>query len=141
MIDRASSVADIEFSTLAKRPRAELLALWQEHVQPGVPPRISRVLMARAIAWSIQAHRYGGYSFETRERLKLLTGAKQTGASLEPGTKLVREWNGVAHEVIVLEHGYSWRGKTYRSLSATACAITGTKWSGPRFFGVSGRKS
>ena len=55
------------------------------------------------------------------------------------GTRLVREWNGALHEVEVLEDGYLWRGARHRSLSAIARAITGTKWSGPRFFGLMAR--
>jgi len=62
----------------------------------------------------------------------------RSGVSKLPsrGTRLVREWNGALHEVEVLEDGYLWRGARHRSLSAIARAITGTKWSGPRFFGL-----
>ena len=55
---------------------------------------------------------------------------------LKPGAKLVREWGGESHDVLVLEAGFAWRGKTWRSLSVIAQAITGTHWSGPRFFGL-----
>ena len=56
--------------------------------------------------------------------------------STKAGTRLVREWQGTLHEVIVLDRGYLWKGKTYRSLSEIARSITGARWSGPRFFGL-----
>ena len=62
--------------------------------------------------------------------------AKPKTPALRPGGRLIREWNGVSHVVDVTEDGFDWRGKRYRSLSAIALAITGTKWSGPRFFGI-----
>ena len=59
-----------------------------------------------------------------------------SGVGIKPGTKLIREWKGRVHEVIVLDDTYIWSGKPYRSLSQIARAITGTRWSGPRFFGL-----
>ncbi len=59
--------------------------------------------------------------------------------TLHPGTRLIREWNGVTHRVEVEEQGLLWRGTRYSSLSAVARAITGARWSGPRFFGVAGK--
>jgi hypothetical protein len=59
---------------------------------------------------------------------------------LSPGTRLLREWNGSTEMVDVLADGFGWRGKTYRTLSAVAVAITGTKWSGPKFFGLVDQK-
>jgi len=63
----------------------------------------------------------------------------RTSRSLAPGGRLLREWNGVTHVVEVSETGYRWNGTTHRSLSAVARAITGARWSGPRFFGLSER--
>lgn len=62
--------------------------------------------------------------------------AKPRAVTLRPGAKLVREWRGEPHEILVLEDGFQWRGERWRSLTAIACAITGGHWSGPRFFGL-----
>jgi hypothetical protein len=59
-------------------------------------------------------------------------------STIKAGTRLLREWQGVVHEVIVLEDGFRYRGRTWRSLSAVAREITGTRWSGPLFFGLKG---
>ncbi|MGH9552274.1 MAG: DUF2924 domain-containing protein, partial [Terriglobales bacterium] len=61
--------------------------------------------------------------------------------AFKPGTRLIREWQDCTHEVVVLEHGFQWNGETYRSLSAVARAITGTKWNGHMFFGLKSRQS
>jgi Protein of unknown function (DUF2924) len=98
--------------------------------------------MAKAIAYDLQVKAFGGLSGRTRRTLR--AAAKADGRfslSRLPsrGTRLVREWHGTRHEVEVLEDGYLWRGARHRSLSAIARAITGTKWSGPRFFGLVAR--
>ncbi len=95
--------------------------------------------MIKAIAYDMQASAFGGLTPRTIRALK--TGAKlQAGSTSQqqprPGTRLAREWDGILHEVEVLDDGYLWREQRYRSLSAIALAITGTKWSGPRFFGI-----
>jgi hypothetical protein len=98
--------------------------------------------MEKAIAYDIQVRAFGGLSARTIRALRAAARADSRPAlNGLPGcgTRLVREWNGVLHEVEVLEDGYLWRGKRHRSLSAIARAITGTKWSGPRFFGLKGR--
>ncbi len=98
--------------------------------------------MAKAIAYDIQAKALGGLSARTIRALKAAAkpGAAPAAATRPPGpgTRLIREWNGILHEVEVLDDGYLWRGQRHRSLSAIARAITGTKWSGPRFFGLKG---
>jgi hypothetical protein len=87
----------------------------------------------------------GGLDAATRRRLEraaesLAEGRMPTtpGPKVKPGTRLLREWQGVVHEVIVLERGVEYRGGTWRSLSAVARAITSARWSGPRFFGLKG---
>jgi hypothetical protein len=65
----------------------------------------------------------------------------QRTAELRPGTMLGREWNGQMHRVAVLTEGFAWNGKTYRSLTKVAFAITGTRWGGPKFFGLRDRRS
>ena len=107
------------------------------------PPRLSRDLLIRAIAYRIQELRYGGLSKTTRGKLVARRKAKQSGektvvegAKIRAGARLVREWNGRTHAVTVEEGGFTYAGRSYRSLSAIARDITGARWSGPRFFGL-----
>jgi len=88
----------------------------------------------------------GGLDRATRRKLERATVDLAAGKALarpvpksQPGTRLLREWQGVVHEVIVLEHSVLYRGKNWPSLSAVARAITGARWSGPRFFGLTGK--
>ncbi len=91
--------------------------------------------MIRIIAYELQARSEGGLSPALRRRLADLANGR-TNRTLGKGAQLVREWNGENHVVDVVEGGYRWRDQTYRSLSVVAEAITGAKWSGPRFFGL-----
>ena len=108
------------------------------------PPRLSRDLMVRALAYRLQELAYGGLSKATKRRLLTLakslqdTGrvAPDPGTRLKPGARLVREWHGRTHTVTVAEQGFAYRDRTYASLSAIARDITGAHWSGPRFFGL-----
>jgi Protein of unknown function (DUF2924) len=110
----------------------------------GQPPRLSRDLLIRTIAYRIQALAYGGLSKATQRKLDALTRElKGKGSiavtpeiSLRPGTRLVREWRGRTHTVAVTENGFEYAGKTFSSLTKIAHAITGAHWSGPRFFGL-----
>lgn len=105
-------------------------------------PRLSRELLIRGIAYRMQEQACGGLSKKLLRRLEQLTDAahasrgSSSSAVSRAGTRLVREWEGRAHEVIVLEEGFLWNGSTYGSLSEIARLITGTRWSGPRFFGL-----
>jgi Protein of unknown function (DUF2924) len=95
--------------------------------------------MQKAIAYDLQVKAFGGLPARTKRSLRSAAKADRKSAlSKLPsrGTRLVREWHGALHEVEVLEDSYLWRGVRHRSLSAIARAITGTKWSGPRFFGL-----
>lgn len=122
---------------------AELCPLWIETFKTQPPKRLSATLMRRILAHEIQAG--ASRRFLKRDQKKLIKlargNARRSAPCLVAGGRLIREWNGVAHEVEVLEKGFSWRGQTYRSLSAIAQAITGTRWSGPRFFGISTRET
>ena len=110
--------------------------------------RISRDLLIRAIAWRLQEEVCGGLSNSARRQLarhaqELRSSGSisvSSSADLKPGTKLIREWQGRVHEVVIVEDGYVWSGKRYRSLSQIARIITGTRWSGPRFFGTRGSR-
>jgi hypothetical protein len=131
-----------ELAALAELERAVLLERWCTVFGREAPPRLSRALMEKAIAYELQAKAFGGLPVRTRRALRAAAKAdgKSTLSNLPSrGTRLVREWHGALHEVEVLDDGYLWRGTRHRSLSAIARAITGTKWSGPRFFGLLAR--
>lgn len=110
----------------------------------GQPPRLSRDLLIRTIAYRIQELALGGLSKATQRRLAALgKGLKVKGSvaitpdlSLRPGARLVREWRGRTHTVVVTEEGFEYAGKVYSSLTKIAHAITNAHWSGPRFFGL-----
>jgi DUF2924 family protein len=109
----------------------------------GQPPRLSRDLLIRTIAYRMQELAYGGLRKATQRKLAALTrelmikGSVVTSDfSLRPGTRLVREWRGRTHTVVVTEDGFEYAGKTFPSLTKIAHAITGAHWSGPRFFGL-----
>ena len=140
----ASMADDVarELAALAEMDRSALLQRWRMVFGREPPPRLSRALMEKAIAYDVQAKAFGGLSSRTRRALRAAAKAdrKSTLSKLPSrGTRLIREWHGTVHEVEVLEDGYLWRGVRHRSLSAIARAITGTRWSGPRFFGLMAR--
>ncbi len=113
-------------------------------------PNNSRTFLESRLAYRIQELSYGGPDKQTRRLLDLLadevegtlTRKAQIADPRNPvvGTKLIREWDGIAHTVTVLKDGFDWGGKRYKSLSAVARAITGTRWNGYRFFGLRERK-
>jgi len=108
------------------------------------PPRISRDLLLRGIAFRRQELEHGGIGKTTRRKLKTLAKMFQTtgrvgpdpGLALKPGARLVREWHGRTHTVTVTEDGFEYRGARYPSLTKVVKKITGAHWSGPRFFGL-----
>jgi len=108
------------------------------------PSNVRRDLLLKLFAYRIQEQTYGGLSAETRRRLSDLArkfeanpNAELSGAvGIKPGTRLIRDWRGQSHRVTVLENGFEYGGKRYSSLSEIARLITGTRWSGPLFFGL-----
>jgi len=139
-VDEAAGI-EREIAALNGLDRTALLVRWRSAFGREAPPRLSRALMAKAIAYNIQVKAFDGLSARTIRVLKAAAKPGSAPAASRPparGTRLVREWNGVLHEVEVLDDGYLWRGQQHRSLSAIALVITGTKWSGPRFFGTKG---
>ena len=128
------SVADIE-----GMDRAALAAAWSRLFDRPVPKGMSRSYLRRFLAFEVQARRAGGLPKGFGREIARLVEAQAAGrASRLPkaGGRLLREWNGVTHVVEIRSDGLYWEGTRYRSLSAIARAITGAKWSGPRFFGV-----
>jgi hypothetical protein len=127
----------IALARLERASRHHLAELWAEYFGAAPPPRTSRSLMIRAVAYKMQEHALGGLSAATR-RLLSEDSVKpaRRGRAIRPGTVLIREWQGAVHHVTVGEQGVVYRAKHYRSLSAVARLITGARWSGPRFFGL-----
>ena len=123
---------------------ATLRAEWRRLYRAQAPKRVARDLLMLGVAWKIQEQAYGGLGAASRRRLADLANSLERDgditrnrvARLKPGAKLVREWRGSTHTVIVLEDGFEWNGRTWRSLSVIARKITGVHWSGPRFFGL-----
>ena len=127
----------------------DLKAEWQALFNAPAPNN-SRTFLEGRLAYRIQELTYGGPDKQTRRLLDLLadevegtlTRKAQIADPRNPvvGTKLIREWDGTAHTVTVLKDGFDWGGQRYKSLSAVARAITGTRWNGYRFFGLRERK-
>ena len=129
---------DTELAALPAMPLAALRQRWSD-LTGTPPPRVRRTLLSLALAWELQAAVYGGLSRKTLQRLAYMAGQNdaEQASRAEPGTRLLREWNGVLHTVRIDEEGaVHWNGQTWRSLSEVARAITGTRWSGPVFFGL-----
>lgn len=129
-----SAGLETELADLEQLQPKDLRSKW-ENVYHSPAPNLSPALLRSGIAWKLQEAKLGGHS---KSALPLLTGKGETAAAvkLTPGTRLVRDWHGVGHTVTVVEGGFNYDGKKWRSLTAIARHITGTKWSGPRFFGV-----
>jgi hypothetical protein len=112
-----------------------LRSVWRERLGP--PPKLrSPELVRLSLMWRLQADHHGGLDADVRARLRGRGGGRES--DLAPGVKLVREWNGHRHEVTVVDGGYAYGGKTWKSLSSIARSIAGARWNGPRFFGLRG---
>lgn len=141
----ASVELEREIGKLADLPRSELVERWQVLYRTDLPKGISTRLMVRAIAYEVQAKHSGGLSRSIRHKLGEIAGSSGTAVinglvTLTPGTRLVREWQGKVHVVDVMEEGFRWNGCLYPSLSKIAREITGTRWSGPQFFGLKSKR-
>jgi hypothetical protein len=121
--------------------RAALRAAWDQLFGAPVPKGLSQAFLRRFIAFEVQARRYGGLpkGFVSRLDRRVSGGKPSSLAALMPGGRLLREWNGITHTVEVTGAGYRWNREMYPSLSSVARAITGARWSGPRFFGLKER--
>lgn len=125
-------------SALATMSPAQLCIEWRR-VWKIAPPEMTADLLARGIAWKMQERSTGGLTPATVRKLKALAagkGANAHAAVLKPGTRILREWNGRSVNVLVAEGNFIFEDRRYRSLSEIAREVTGTKWSGPRFFGL-----
>ena len=133
-----------EIAALGGLSAHDLRIAWRRLHRDKPPRCMSRDLMIRAIAYRMQERAHGGLAPATRRRLHSLVGEIETkgtsafdpGTALKPGARLVREWGGHMHTVIVHEDGFDYDGGRYPSLTKIATRITGAHWSGPRFFGI-----
>jgi DUF2924 family protein len=138
-----SALAD-EIAGLRRATAADLKERWHTLYGTEPPRRISRDLLVRALAYRIQEKALGGLKPSTRRLLAKVAAEASARRStevapeptLKPGIVLLREWHGSQHQVIVREDGIVFQGRQCSSLSQVAYRITGTKWSGPRFFGL-----
>jgi hypothetical protein len=137
-----------QLALLTALDKAGLKAKWHEYFQEE-PPAYNEQLLRKRLAWRIQEMYFGGFSNSISEKMRALE-LEDPGATLKstikeiprptkdilPGTKLVRQWHGQRYEVVALEKGFAYNGQIFRSLSAVAAAITGSKWNGQEFFGL-----
>jgi hypothetical protein len=138
------SQIELDIAALQGAATHDLRITWRR-LYRGEPSRcMIRDLLIRAIAYRMQERVHGGLTPATKRRLHGLVAEIETkgteafdpGIVLKPGARLVREWAGQMHTVVVLEEGFDYDGEHYPSLSKIAARITGAHWSGPRFFGI-----
>jgi hypothetical protein len=140
---------DEEIAHLRGLELKSLRARWKSVTGREAPTHLSRHLLFAIVAYRVQAEVLGDLDVETVRLLKKVGSARsgievvpltdafdQRRREFLPGTVLTREWNGRNHRVMVVEEGFAWEGRTHESLSKIAHTITGTKWNGPRFFGL-----
>src|ERR1700738_249713 len=141
-IDNAALEAEI-----GRLPALSLLELrnrWKMLFGHTAPKSLRRSFLARAVAYQMQVEAYGGLSVGTKRRLREITSAVRNGdgnsmlgsTRIRTGTQMIRQWQNTTHTVTAVAGGFEWNGRTYKSLSAVANAITGTNWNGFAFFGV-----
>ena len=130
---------DAELAALATLSPAQLREEWSRAT--GKPlPRVSPALLRLALSYELQVKTLGGLSRPSQQRLAQLASAKTQTRNTTPGMRLVREWQGTVHIITVGEDGaIRWNEREWRSLSEIARTITGTRWSGPAFFGLKER--
>lgn len=132
---------EAQVEALARLNPAGLRAAYER--RHGEPPRLrSPDMLRRLLAFDLQADTFGGIDSELREALRHARTSPRRGQKGPPaGATIVREWRGTRHEVTVVDAGFVHGGITYKTLSEVARAITGTRWSGPRFFGLDQTKA
>lgn len=141
---KPSSSLEAELANLPRRGLEELRQSWTT-LFDTTAPFVGEDLLVRMIAYRLQERAYGGLSASTSRKLRRIASDLRAdrratclpeGPRIAPGVQLLREWNGETEVVQVTTSGFVWRGQNYRSLSAVARAMTGARWSGPRFFGL-----
>ena len=130
---------DAELAALQIMPLDELRVVWSRRVRT-TPPKVSAGLMRLALAHHLQSKVMGSVTKAMERQLHEIARGQSAGR-VHPGTRLVREWQGKVHIVTASDDGrYSWQGRDWNSLSEVARTITGTRWSGPLFFGTKTKK-
>jgi hypothetical protein len=142
MADEDAALED-EIARLRGLDLISLRARWRTMFGRRAPAHLPKHLLLRIVVYRLQADMHGDLdpaSVRYLDRLAKAGASKSASlpdsSSVRPGTLLVREWDGVLHRVMALDQGFAWNGTSYRSLSQVARAITGTRWNGPRFFGL-----
>jgi hypothetical protein len=148
--DRPVEVARL-VASLPDLDKSQLLLCWRNYMGGTPPAHLPTWLLARVLAFRLQAQAFGDVSADVLRKVKrgaedstsvtaepfaIRAPSTREGADLRPGAMLAREWRGKLERVAVLEEGFAWNGKTFRSLSQVAKAISGTSWNGHRFFGL-----
>jgi hypothetical protein len=141
----------VEIARLRDLDVGELRSRWRMVLGRRPPPHLPRHLLFRLLAYRLQANHLGDLDGESQRLLDRSESPEKAGqraadmdrhtVELRPGTMLTREWNGQMQRVAVLADGFAWNGNTYPSLSKVACSITGTRWNGPKFFGLRDKPS
>lgn len=128
---------------IERMDREALLSAWVQRFGSTAPKGLSQPMLRRFLAFEAQAQRHGGVSRAVQRQINKgsAPAPRPKTPGLRPGGRLIREWNGTTHVVDVTGDGFMWKGSRYSSLSAIARAITGARWSGPRFFGLTGERA
>ncbi|APO55331.1 DUF2924 domain-containing protein [Bradyrhizobium diazoefficiens] len=140
---------EAELDRLPTMPIANLRLRYRELFRADPPKAFGPDLLRRSIAHRIQEKAYGGLSASARRLLDQLVktamakpnGRLELPRRIKPGSELIRMWNGKSHRVTVITDGFAYAGETFASLSEIATEITGTRWNGPRFFGLRSRSN
>lgn len=152
---RSSTKRQDKISHIQSCGRSQLVELWLEYFRQPPPKGLSQTILRSVLAFELQARHNKSASREAdlkfknaQMRLGMATNNTPTNNrgkimpnKLKAGSQILREWNGFTHKVGVIDDGFIWQDKTYKSLTAIAKAITGAHWSGPRFFGLNQRRS
>ena len=140
---------DAQLDRLPNLKTGELRVRWGQSFGTTPHPKLRRELLIRILAYRLQESALGGLKPSTARRLRAITDEMREGKRFariqsigaRPGTRMVRQWQGKLYEVVTIENGFIYDGQKYRSLSEIARTITGTRWSGPAFFGLKNRKA
>jgi hypothetical protein len=140
---------DEEIANLPTLSKVELLTKWRERLKQPLPSHLNKPILVPLLAYRLQEQAYGGLKPAYKRRLRELAESFErnpnpnraakivsSSARIKPGTRLIRQWDDQTHQVTVAEEGFEYNGERYKSLSEIARLITGTRWSGPLFFGL-----
>jgi hypothetical protein len=143
----ARSTIETEIGRLPALSLLELRNCWKTLFGHSAPKSLRRNFLTRAVAYQMQVEAYGGLSVAIKRRLREIADAVRNGDAnavlgsgrIKPGTQMIRQWQNTTHKVTALNEGFGWDGRTYKSLSAVANAITRTNWNGMPFSALNAR--